>query len=82
MNYPYITSFVKFKNQIILEGCCNTKNFKVLIKDDNLFDEIIIEYQYTSKNDKPKLMTFFELLEKDCLKTQVFTNIYFNLSSL
>ena len=62
MNYPYITSFIKYRNQIIIEGCCCTKNFKVLIKDDKLFDDTIVQYQYTNKNDKPLLMTFFELL--------------------
>lgn len=82
MNYPYITLYLEYKNQIIIEGCCNTKNFKVLIKDDKLFDEPKVEYQYPPKNDKIKLMSFFDLLNKKSISSDLVFEIYLNLYNL
>jgi hypothetical protein len=49
--YPYLTLFYKFKDQYILEGCLESKNFKILIKYNYLFDEFDILHQFVSKNE-------------------------------
>ena len=66
MCYPYITLLTKFKDQIIIEGCCEDNNFKAIIKHDYLFDDTQILYQKTQKNnDNEKKMTIFDLHKYD-----------------
>ena len=66
MCYPYITLLTKFKDQIIIEGCCEENNFKAIINYDYLFDEPKILYQKTQKNnDNEKKMTIFDLPKYD-----------------
>ena len=61
MNYPYITMINQFNDQLLIEGCSSTDNFKIIVKYDNLFDEEKIEIQKTPKNYRSKILTFFEL---------------------
>ena len=62
MCYPYITMITKFKDQIIIEGCCEDNNFKAIIKHDYLFDEEDkILFHKTEKNIRKKFITIFDL---------------------
>ena len=73
--YPYITLFYKFSNQYILEGCLENKNFKVLIKYDELFDEYNISYQFTSSNLKDKKYNIYELFFEGLLDYELVLKI-------
>lgn len=59
--YPYITMIHKFKNQYIIEGCSLNHNFKIIIKNNYLFDENIIYIQKLNKNIRPKILSFTDL---------------------
>ena len=61
MNYPYITMINQFNDQLLIEGCSSTNNFKIIVNYDYLFDEEKIEIQKTPKNYRSKILTFFEL---------------------
>ena len=59
--YPYITMINQFNDQLLIEGCSTTDNFKIILNYDYLFDEEKINVQKTSKHYRPKILTFFEL---------------------
>ena len=66
----------KFKEQYIIEGCNLNNNFKIIIKKDHLFDEEKIEYQITPKNEKTKLLSFFDLTNLYGIKFKTSFKIY------
>ena len=66
MEYPYITMLHKHKDQLIMEICDENKNYRVIIKKDNLFDGFIILSQPYKKTEKKK---------KDYYLFMIYTNI-------
>ena len=61
IDYPFISMIKKHKSQYIIEGCAVKNNFKIIIHTDNLFQEEFIDIQKTGKNQRPCILTFFEL---------------------
>ena len=61
MKYPYITMINKHNEQIIMEICNEKNNYRVIIKKNNLFDEMTISSQKYSQTEKQKLMSIFDL---------------------
>ena len=45
MGYPYVKMLNIHKDQIVMEICCLETNYRVVIKNDNLFDGKIIYAQ-------------------------------------
>lgn len=76
MNYPYITMINKFKNQFIIEGCSLNHNFKVIIYNNDLFDEYTINIQKTKKNIRPSILHFYELNIYYDIDYNTFMDIY------
>lgn len=60
-DYPYITMIRKHNDQLILEICDIYYNFRVIIKEDNLFEETIILKQKYTKTEKQKIMSVHDL---------------------
>ena len=61
MEYPYITMIRKYNDQLILEICDIYNNYRVIIKNDNLFDETIILKQKYTKTEKQKIISIYDL---------------------
>jgi len=51
----------KHNEQIIMEICNEKNNYRVIIKKNNLFDEMTISSQKYSQTEKQKLMSIFDL---------------------
>lgn len=60
-DYPYITMIRKHNDQLILEICDIYINYRVIIKEDNLFGETIILKQKYTKTEKQKIMSIPDL---------------------
>ena len=61
MKYPYITMIHKHNEQIIMEICNEKNNYRVIIKKNNLFDELTISSQKYSQTEKQIIMSIFDL---------------------
>ena len=61
MEYPYIKMIQVYDKQIIMEICCLDYNYRIIIKDDNLFDEKIILKQKYQKSEGTKLLSIYDL---------------------
>ncbi len=61
MEYPYITMLHKYKDQLIMEVCDENKNYRVIIKKDNLFDGFSILSQPYKKTEKKRLLSVYDL---------------------
>ena len=68
MKYPYITMINKHNGQIIMEICNVKNNYRVIIKKNNLFDELTISSQKYSKTEKQKIMSIFDLYKSNYIE--------------
>lgn len=73
MKYPYITMIKKYNDQLIMEICNFNYNYRVIIKEDNLFEETIIFKQKYKKTEKQKIMSVYDLYRYDYIDLE--TNI-------
>lgn len=61
MEYPYV-KMIKFHNeQIVMEICCLENNYRVVIKNDNLFDNKMIYTQKYKKSEGTRIFSIYEL---------------------
>ena len=71
-----------FNHQIILEGCCQNCNFKIIANWNYLFNDYILNIKYYTKNQRKKLFTFFEIHNSNFLppeKKDIFIKMYVKL---
>jgi len=68
MKYPYITMINKHNEQIIMEICNVKNNYRVIIKKNNLFDELTISSQKYSQTEKQKIMSIFDLYKSNYIE--------------
>ena len=61
MEYPYIKMIQVHDKQIVMEICCLDHNYRIIIKDDNLFDRKIILKQKYQKSEGKKLLSIYDL---------------------
>ena len=61
MGYPYVKMLNIHKEQIVMEICCLETNYRVVIKNDYLFDGKIIYAQKYKKTEGQKLLSIYEL---------------------
>ena len=47
--------------QIVMEICCKDNNYRVVIKNDNLFDTKIIYAQQYKKSEGKRVLSIYEL---------------------
>ena len=68
MKYPYITMINKHNEQLIMEICNVKNNYRVIIKKNNLFDELTISSQKYSQTEKQKIMSIFDLYKSNYIE--------------
>ena len=61
MEYPYIKMINVHNGQIVMEICCKEENYRVIIKNDNLFDNKIIYSQKYQKSEGIKILSIYDL---------------------
>ena len=80
MEYPYISMIKIHNKQIILEGCCENNNFKVIASPDYLFDDYKFTINYSQSNKRIKLYSFFTIFDSDLdIPKELFIKIYVKL---
>ncbi len=47
--------------QVVMEICCKNNNYRVVIKNDNLFDTKIIYTQQYKKSEGTRVLSIYEL---------------------
>lgn len=47
--------------QVVMEICCKNNNYRVVIKNDNLFDTKIIYAQQYKKSEGKRVLSIYEL---------------------
>ena len=47
--------------QVVMEICCKNNNYRVVIKNDNLFDTKIIYAQQYKKSEGTRVLSIYEL---------------------